>query len=405
MKVLIINSTCGYGSTGKIVVNLHNEIKKHGDDCCIAYGRGKADEQINAYKIGSRIDVLIHGLFNRITDKHGLYSRRATRRLIKKIKEYKPDVIHLHNIHGYYLNYEILFSYLKENGVPVVWTLHDCWTYTGHCAYYDFCGCDKWKSGCEKCEQKKTYPSSFVLSNSKSNFVKKKNAFCGHSNLTLVTPSMWLEKEVKKSYLKDYDVQVIYNGIELDIYNPESIQIDKLNSKYALEDKFVILGVANMWEERKGLFMLEKIADLATPNWQVVVVGDIGDRDKHNNILYIQRTDSSEEVAELYVRANVFVNPTFEDNFPTTNIEALASGTPVITFETGGSPEAIDGESGYCVEKGNFEQLVGCLRNVESGALNGQKCVERSKLFSKEQSYEAYYQLYVKVEKKDGIIC
>lgn len=188
MKVLIINSTCGYGSTGKIVVNLHNEIKKHGGDCFIAYGRGKADEQINAYKIGSRIDVLMHGLFNRITDKHGLYSKTATRRLIKKIKEYKPDVIHLHNIHGYYLNYEILFSYLKENGVPVVWTLHDCWTYTGHCAYYDFCGCDKWKSGCEKCEQKRTYPSSFVLSNSKSNFVKKKKAFCGHSNLTLVTP-------------------------------------------------------------------------------------------------------------------------------------------------------------------------------------------------------------------------
>lgn len=405
MKVLIINSTCGYGSTGKIAVNLYNEIKKNGNECCIAYGRGNADEQINAYKIGGRINVLMHGLFNRITDKHGLYSKTATRALIKKIKEYKPNLVHLHNIHGYYLNYEILFSYLKENKVPVVWTLHDCWTFTGHCAYYDFCGCDKWKRGCEKCDQKKTYPSSYILSNSKGNFVKKKNAFCGHSNLTLVTPSIWLAKEVKKSYLKDYDVQVIYNGIELDVYNSESKNLEKLNSKYVLKDKFVILGVANLWEERKGLYILEKLADLTVPNWQVVIVGDIGDKPKHENIIYIQRTDSAEELAGLYARANVFVNPTFEDNFPTTNIEALASGTPVITFETGGSPEAIDCDTGYCVEKGNFEQLVECIQSVESGAIDVQKCIEHSKLFSKEQSYEAYYQLYMKVMKKDGVIC
>lgn len=404
MKVLIINSTCGYGSTGKIAVNLYHEIIENGDECCIAYGRGKADGQINSYRIGSQMNVMMHGLFSRITDRHGLYSKVATRKLIKKIEEYRPDVIHLHNIHGYYLNYEILFSYLKESCIPIIWTLHDCWSFTGHCAYYDYIGCDKWMKECDKCEQKRTYPASFFLSNSRNNYTRKKNAFCKCPSLTLVTPSKWLAEEVKKSFLKEYDVQVIYNGIALELYHPPKVDNGNLDRELDLENKFVILGVANVWEERKGLYILEKIADMAISNWQVVVVGDIDGRDKHENVIYIQRTDSAEKLAELYARADVFVNPTFEDNFPTTNIEALASGTPVITFHTGGSPEAIDCRTGYCVEKGDVNQLIDCIQKIEDGAIVRKNCIERSKRFSKEQSYKEYYRLYVKVAKKNGII-
>lgn len=399
MRVFIINSVCGYGSTGKLVSSLQEEIINSGGECCVAYGRGKVKSKFDNYKIGNKFDVIYHAYRSRINDKQGLYSINATKKLIKKIREYKPDIIHLHNIHGYFLNYELLFSFIDASSIPIVWTLHDCWSFTGHCAYYDFVGCSQWQVQCEDCKQKKAYPATYFISNSKSNFKKKKEAFCKCTNMNLVVPSYWLAGEVKKSFLKNYVTTVIYNGIDLE-------QIAKRNTteaqqvvreKYELKNTFTILGVANIWESRKGLSVLEEIAELKHDRWQVVVVGDVRKRPHNKYIKYIERTDAFEELVALYGLADVFVNPTYEDNFPTTNIEALAAGTPVITFDTGGSGEAIDEHTGYVVAKGNIDELIKKIELLEEKKIPSEECIKRAKKFTKKKYFEGYHNLYKKL--------
>lgn len=220
MKILMINSVCGYGSTGKIVADLARGIEKSGDECWIAYGRGGAPEDLHTYRIGDDLGVYMHGVLSRIMDKHGFYSSYATKTFIRWMKQYNPDVIHLHNLHGYYINIELLFQALKELDKPVIWTLHDCWAFTGHCAYFDFCGCDKWKTQCEHCIQKKEYPTSLVVDNSRENYIRKKAAIGQLDKLEVVTPSEWLKQLVEKSFLNRYPVQVVKNGIDLSEFHP-----------------------------------------------------------------------------------------------------------------------------------------------------------------------------------------
>lgn len=392
MKVLQINSVCGYGSTGRIAVDLYNSLKKNGNDCVIAYGRGNAPEGIKAIKIDNQFEVNWHVFLTRILDRHGYASKRATKKLIKQIEMYNPDIIHLHNIHGYYLNQELLFNYLKKRNKPVVWTLHDCWAFTGHCAYFDYEKCDKWKKGCSNCPLINSYPKSLFYDNSKKNYLMKKDLFNSCNNITLVTPSKWLANLIKQSFLH-HPVEVIYNGIDLQKFRP---QTSNLRKEYKLENKFIILGVASKWEERKGINSFIKLSGKLDENYQIILIG-VTEKDKKvlpSNIIAISRTDSIQQLAEFYTMADVFVNPTMEDNFPTTNLEALACGTPVITYNTGGSVECINENSGLIVESNSVEELVQKIYQCRQKKF---KPLEESDKYDKSISFTKYLELYNKL--------
>lgn len=392
MKVFQINSTCSWGSTGRIAAQIYEVLKENGDECKIAFGRGTAPENINSYKIGSETGVKIHGVLSRITDRSGFYSTGATHSLIDEIKKFDPDIIHLHNIHGYYLNVKTLFEFLKEYNKPIVWTLHDCWAFTGHCAYFDFAKCEKWKSGCFDCPQKGTYPASVFMDNSEKNYNEKKRLFTSPEKIHFVTPSNWLAELTKQSYLGKYPVSVIYNGIDLNKFKPIQSDFKKKNNI----DKKMVLGVASIWEERKGLADFIKLSENLPEDYKIVLVGLSKGQiaSLPDGVLGIERTNSVEELAQIYSAADVFVNPTYEDNFPTTNIEALACGTPVITYKTGGSAEAITEKCGTAVPKGDVQTL---MKAVCEMSFNRTDCTERSKFFDSSLKYREYCALYKQI--------
>lgn len=341
MKIVQIN-TFPYKATGHIMMDIHKILTEQGYDSYVCWGRGRTANNNHEIVIADNIGVKFHGIYTRLLDKTGFASRRATKKLLRRLDEIKPDIIHLHNIHGYYLNIELLFNYIREHNINVVWTLHDCWPMTGHCAWFDMCGCEKWKTGCFNCEQLGTYPASKGFDNSEWNWNKKKTLFTG-LNLTIVTPSQWLKDIVMNSYLKNYRCEVINNGIDLDIFKPVgNSEIEKTREKYDLDARKIVLGVASEWTPRKGLLDFIKLSEMLQ-DVQFVVVGltERQIKEMTPNIKGIKRTENQRELAALYTIADVFFNPTYEDNFPTTNLEALACGTPVITYDTGGSPEEI----------------------------------------------------------------
>lgn len=400
MKILQINSVCGYGSTGRIATDIYKILEEQGHECLIAYGRGSIPEGIKSIKIGNIIDNYIHVAKTRLLDKHGFSSTNATREFIEKIKIFNPDIIHLHNIHGYYVNIEMLFNYLKEARKPIIWTLHDCWAFTGHCAYFDYVGCDKWKNGCYNCPQKNSYPQSLIKDNSKYNYKKKRELFNGINNMTIITPSNWLAELVKDSFLNPYDIKVINNGIDLNVFKPKDKSI--FRKKYGLEDKFIILGVASVWDQRKGLDYFIKLSELIDSGSKIVLVG-LNDKQVTKlpaNIIVIKRTNNLTELSEIYSAADVFLNPTLEDNFPTTNLEAMACGTPVIVFNTGGSAESLDDNCGYVVAKGNIDALVDAIEQYKENNVNitqTHNCIKRAKKYDKKSKFDEYITIYHEV--------
>lgn len=396
MRVLQINTVCGTGSTGRIALDIHNILIEQGHESKTAYGRGEANNCSDTIKIGNKFDFYIHALKTRILDKQGFGSKKSTKEFIKKMEEYNPDIIHLHNIHGYYINIEILFNFLKQYNKPMIWTLHDCWTFTGHCSHYEYAKCYKWQTHCENCPEKKSYPASFFIDNSYNNFEKKKQLFTGIKNLTIVTPSEWLAEEVKKSFLKEYPVKVINNGIDLNVFKPTESNFRKINN---LEKDFIILGVASKWTERKGINYFFELSKKLKNEEKIILVG-LSDKQLRNmpkNIIGIKRTNSIKELAEIYSTSDVFVNPTLEDNFPTTNLEALACGTPVITFNTGGSPESVDSNTGYVIEKGNAKDLLTKIKEVKKLGKENYKihCIKKANdSYNKNNKFQEYIDLY-----------
>ena len=395
MKVVQINSVCGVGSTGRIAVDISKKLNDEGIENYIFYGTGHSDFE-NGIKFGGTLNLRTHQLGTRLFGKHGFYSRKATKKLIEKIREVDPDIIHLHNIHGHYLNVEVLFEYLASSNKKVIWTLHDCWSFTGHCAYYDYVNCNKWQTECNNCPALREYPRSLIFDRSKESFKDKKRIFNSVEDLTLVTPSRWLEEETKKSFLSKYPVQVINNGIDLSNFKPS---IGDFRKKHGIEEKFIILGVAGVWERRKGLDYFLELAKKAKDDDVIVLVGLSQEQLNKlpKNIIGISRTNSVKELAEIYTTADVFVNPTLEDNFPTTNLEALACGTPVITFDTGGSPEAVDDQTGIVVEKGDLEGLIKAVQyiKVKWKEKNTGLYLERAKRnFDKNDKFGEYIELY-----------
>ena len=365
MKMMQINTVCGVGSVGRIVRQIHEALREKGHESYIAYGR-KPLGCDGAIRIGEDLDVYFHVFLTRVFDLHGFGSKKATKKFLKIVEEINPDIIHLHNIHGYYLNIEVLFDFLKSFDKPVVWTLHDCWAFTGHCSHFTYAKCERWKTGCYSCPEKKSYPRSVIFDNSKSNYARKKKAFTGAKNMTLVTPSQWLAGLVKESFLRDYPVQVIPNGIDTEVFKPTPSDFKK---RYGLDGKFLILGVANVWEKRKGFDYFLDLSKYLSDDEIIVLVGLSDERIKNlpNNIIGIKRTNSAKELAEIYTAADVFFNPTLEDNYPTVNLEAQACGTYVITFDSGGAKETIiSKESGVAIKPCNAEDIMNLIRVLRS---------------------------------------
>lgn len=397
MKVLQINTVCGSGSVGRITVDIVHALEAEGSKGRIAFGRRSAPADVDTFKFGSNLDMGIHVLHTFFKGEHGFASEKQTKGLIEKIKEYDPDIIHLHNIHGFYLDTEQLFWYLKQAGKPVVWTLHDCWSFTGHCAHFDYAGCMKWKTGCENCPQyKSVYPYALFKDNSARNYRRKKKAFTGVPRLTVVTPSRWLAGYAKESYLGEYPVEVIPNGIDLTKFCPT----DKgLRERLGFQGKFILLGVASMWEERKGYAYFEQLADRLSDSFQIVLIGLSKRKLKtlHPKIHGVMRTNSMEELAEYYSMADVYVNATLEDTFPTTNLEALACGTPVITFATGGSVESVDETCGKIVPKGDTDALEAAVRQLCEEPDKKEACLLKASHYDKNDRFQDYLKLYHKL--------
>jgi len=398
MKILQINTVSGFGSTGRIAIDIAQMIIDQGHECCIAYGRGTAPVKYQSIsrRIGSDLNNKVHGLQTRIFDLHGFGSKNATKSFLRWVDEYNPDLIHLHNIHGYYLNLELLFAYLKKCGKPVVWTLHDCWAFTGHCAHFSAANCNQWETGCKECSQLHQYPATYFAGNVANNFRRKKEAFTGVPNLTIVTPSHWLASVVKQSFLRDYDVNVIYNGVDLDVFRPVS---SNFREKNGIADKTILLGVANIWNERKGLNDFIELEKMLDEQYKIVLVGldDQQMKSVPDSILKIKRTNSVEELAEIYASADVYINPSVEETMGLTTAEALACGTPVITYDKTAVPEIADDSCGIVVH--NSPAFI--KDALEKLSVSKEACLTRAQIFEKQARYQEYYHLYRKILGED----
>ena len=398
-KLFQINVVANSGSTGKISEQIGILARNNGWDCYMAYGRWAYNSSLKLYKIGTKKDVYLHGLKSILFDKHALASKRATKELIDEIKKIKPDLIHLHNIHGYYLNLPLLCDFLAEYGKPIVMTLHDCWTVTGHCVHFQDINCDKWKTGCNHCPNLKGYPKSLFIDNSKSNWNIKREAFQKIlSLLTIVPVCNWLNDIVSHSYLKEATRKVIVNGIDLDVFKPIE-NVSMIRTKYQVTNKFVILAVSNAWNSTKGLEDIFWLRDKLSDEFVIVMVG-ISPKQKKNlpqGIIGICKTENVNQLAELYSMADVFLNPTYQDTLPTVSIEALACGTPIIGYNTGGSADIIDENVGVLIERGRKDVLLFSLQELKNigKEFYQKKCREKAlSKFNNLKCYQNYLDLY-----------
>ena len=405
-------------STGRIMKEIGELAMANGWESYVAYSKGRdglPGSTSIPVPVGNKASVAWHGLQTRILDRHGLGSVLATKRFIEDIRRIGPDIIHIHNIHGYFLNYRILFDFLSHSGIQVIWTVHDCWLYTGHCYHYMYAGCDRWKTGCGHCPQRGKFPRSLFADRSARNFRDKRDAFCSmpEDRLTIVPVSDWMRSEMSESFLKDYRFQVIHNGIDTDVFSPQPALESEVRRCYGLGDRHVILGIASIWSEEKGLNDFVEMAARLDSDEVIVLVGM--DRKQLDDVLSrcgriilgdrmvaVKRTADVHQLAGLYSTADVLVNPTWQDNYPTVNLEAISCGTPVVTYRTGGSIEAVAGDTGFVVEHGDIEGLVDAVRRVETlGKANFMDaCRSRAvKEFRKEDRYAEYIELYERLTK------
>ena len=397
--LLQINTVVNSGSTGRIAEEIGQTALAAGWRSVIAYGRNPRPSASELIRIGSARDVLWHGLRSRVFDDTGLGgSRRATEAFIRKVEALAPDVVLLHNLHGYYLNIEVLFRWLAKSGVPVVWTLHDCWAFTGHCAHFEFVGCGKWKTGCFSCPQTRNYPSSFLFDRSRKNWAQKRELFSSVKNLTLVPVSDWLAGLVRQSFLGDKKIIRIYNGTDTQTFSPKA-NVSAVREKYGLGERFVALGCATSWGERKGLRHYIELARKNVENLAVVMVG-VPERlvsELPKNIIALPRTESVEELAALYSAADVVLNLSYEETFGLTTAEGFACGTPGIVFDSTASPELVTPETGFVVKAGDIDGVISAIEAIRSRGKSAYAAACRSRAlacFRKEDRWAEYLSLF-----------
>lgn len=401
LKIAQVNSVYGTGSTGRIMQSISHILTASGHKCLNAYARGIYQGDDDTVKIGGDINLIANGLYSFLLDRQGFGPKNATNRLIDNLKLFKPDIVGLHNLHGYYINVETLFEYLKKEGIPVIWTFHDCWPFTGHCSHFDFIDCTKWQTHCNKCPLKSKYPKSMLLDNSYQNFINKREAFSGHPDLTIITPSHWLANLIPHSFLHQYPVKIIPNGIDVEVFKPE------VESKIRQEK--IVLGVANTWDRIKGLGSFIELRQLLPNEYKIVLIGLSKKQIQElpEGITGLERTSNLQELVGWYNKAFVYLNPTFVDTFPTTNLEALACGTPVVTFQTGGSPESIDEDTGIVVKKGDVQGLKDAILRIEAKDIHKLRINCRKKAlydFNKNDCFQKYLELYEVIGTRNKIL-
>lgn len=404
MKIAIINML-HFGSTGKIMLNIAETARATGHRARTFSPRyyqrwGKAVLPTIAHHtyFGSSLENAVHIALTRLTGLHGVFSWGETWQLLRELDRFQPDIVHLHNLHNLTICVPMLFSYLKRKQIPTVWTLHDCWAFTGQCPHFVLANCDKWKTGCHHCPQPKVM-RRVLFDQSKTLWRLKKRWFSRFAQMQIVTPSQWLADLAAQSFLKQYPIKVINNGIDLTVFRPAESNFRK---KHSLNAEKVILGVAAGWEIRKGLDVFIRLAEELPDEYRIVLVGtnDRIDKELPKKIISIHQTMNQQELAEIYSAADVYVNPTREDNYPTVNMEAIACGTPVITFRTGGSPEIPDDTCGCVVEIDDVEAMKAeIIRICTEKPYSVEQCLERAKSFDRNAKFDAYVKLYSEVLK------
>lgn len=390
MKVVQINITCQNGSTGKICAAVSELLTQKSIENYILFNSG-ASTLSNAFKYTDKTRVNFAALSSRILGNWGFEGKGSTRRLIGYLDQLRPDVLHLHNLHSHACDLGMLFSWIHRHRVKVFWTIHDCWPFTGYCMHYEMIGCEKWKTGCGGCPQRKEY--SWFFDRSEALFRKKK-ALTRDLDMTLIAPSQWTANQIQSSFLGDYPVKVIYNGVDLNAFSPTE---SALRQRFRLEKKKIVLGVAFGWGKKKGLDVFIELSQKLGDDYRIVMVGtdDKLDAALTESITSIHRTENRHELAALYTTADVFVNPTREEVLGLTNLEALACGTPVITFDSGGSPETVDKDCGVVVPKDDIELLIKEIRRVcETHPFSAQACIDRARRFEIRERFQDYIRLY-----------
>lgn len=385
------------GSTGRIAESIGSFLIQKGWDSYIAHGRFPRQSKSRLIRIGSDWGVFLHVLLTRFLGRHGFGSKRATKALINKISEIKPDIIHLHHLHGYYINITILFNYLSKAGIPVIWTFHDCWSFTGHCAYFEVARCNKWRTECNNCPQLSEYPRSYI-DRSRQNYHIKKKLFNSVQDLTIVSVSKWLDLKVGESFMSKAKRRVIYNGIDLNIFNPVPINRN-IRKKNGVGKQVLLLGVASPWSERKGFNDFLNLSKLLDKGYILVLVGlsKVQIRGLPDNIIGLEKTENQNELKDLYIAADVFLNLSREETFGLTTAEALACGTPVIVYDSSACPELVVPGTGYVVPENNLYELK--LR-IDEIASNGkykysEACIAHAAAsFNISLKNDEYYNLY-----------
>lgn len=394
-KLIQINTVCN-GSTGNIMRQIQIEAQKQGYEAISFYGRRKGYTDLPCERFGSFVGFWSHVIWNTITDKQGLFSYFVTKKMVKRLKEESPDIIHLHNLHGYYLNYPLLFKYLREEYKgKIVWTFHDCWPVTGHCPHFVIAKCDKWKKQCDRCPNKGVYPISWFMDSSKANYELKKKLFAEVENMTIVCPSKWMQDVVKESFLKDTKNVVVSNGIDLDVFYPR--KAEEALKKYNIpKDKKVILGVASIWEERKGLGVFINLAKEMDENYVIVLVG-LGKAQKKlmlPNMIGIEKTENKDELAEIYSRANVFLNPSEEESFSLVTIEAMACGTPVVVLDSSAVKELVSDENGIVLHEPSIEEYKYAIQHCKMLKISHKEIRKSVEKYSIRNMTQAVLNLY-----------
>ena len=396
MPKLIQINQCLNLSTGKIVQQIGELAISKGWESWIAYSGREMGvlSRSNLIRVGNYFDACVHYVSQYFLDNEGLNSSYYTYKLLNRIREIQPDIVHLHNIHDHWLNYRLLFDYLNHTEIKVVWTFHDCWAFTGHCFHFSTVNCDRWKTNCYKCPLKHEYPNT-LFDHSRNNFDIKKRLFGDCKNLTIVPCSDWMCSFVKESFLRDKNIQVIKNGIDLNVFRPS---FDKLSMR---DGKFRILAVSNVWNKEKGLYDIVKLRGLLPQEDFLITVIGLNKSQVESlpdGIVGVCRTHNVYELVKYYSESDVLVNPTYADTFPTINLESLACGTPVITYRTGGSPESIDENTGIVVEQGNLNAMKAAIYYMQSHKLNSFDCRNRAeKYFDKDKCFGQYISLYEKI--------
>ncbi|WP_416327801.1 glycosyltransferase [[Eubacterium] hominis] len=369
-RIAFINIVCN-GSTGRIMRELQEKANENNFETIAFYGRGAGYTHLNCVKVGNKLSILLHAILSYFLGLHGFGSYFSTKKLIRELNSYKPNVIHLHNIHGYYLNYRVLFNWLEnEYKGKVIWTLHDCWSFTGHCAYFTYVGCNSWKTACHDCPEKRKYPCNFGIDNSKFIYNHKKHYFTLLENkrLVLTTPSKWLKDLVDLSFMNKYDVKIINNWVDYNQFKP--VKDTSIMKKYNIpEDKKILLGVANVWDDRKGLKLFEEIAEVISNRYVVVLVGLTNSQCKKvpKNIVGVERTENVEELVALYSNARIFLNPSYEETFSLVTIEAMACGVPVIVLNTSAVKELVTRDTGLVLTKLKVDLWTDAIQKVDNG--------------------------------------